>query len=428
MSTRSLASDLRALGRRGLRAIQAAPGWLGGILAGIQAVALSYLLVLAPAMAVVASAPSASATTGVDWSGAADFSVELWLLAHGAPASIGGTAVTLLPLGLTLVCAAMMAGIARRFAARTWGSWALAAGTYAGLVGVVASLAGGVEDRPGMTRTVVIAFVVAGVGAAVGVWRAHGLELGWLARVPAVVRVGLRRAAAVQLLWLCAAATAQTVWAVAGRDQIAQTATALGVDGVGGVVLAAAELIYAPTMVVWSLAWLTGQGFSVGLGSAYAPDTLDVAALPQVPLLGALPQAAGGALVWAPLALVALAVVVRVVTSRASMGWPREAGADAVAVGVLALATAVLAIAAGGSAGPGAMAAVGPEPLPVATAAALLALVGLAIGTVLDRAARWLWSVLPWGRRAQAASPPPAEQHARVAGVDASRVSPAPTP
>ena len=381
MSTRSLASDLRALGRRGIAAIKAAPAWLGGILTGVQAAALSYLLVLAPTMAVVAAAPTSSLSEGVDWAGAAGFSSQLWLLAHGVPLASGGIEVGLVPLGLTLVCGATLAGVARRFAARTWGSWGLAVAAYAFVVGSVASMVAGPQARDTIVRAVLVAVVIAAPAAAIGVWRAHGLGLAWLARIPDQMRLATRRASASLMLIVCAAAVAQTAWAVAGRTRIGDAATALALDGVGGPVLAVAELAYAPTMVLWMVAWLSGQGFSLGLGSAYAPDALVTEPVPALPILGALPSAAGGLLVWAPVVIVIVVAAVRALTPRGELSWRSHLVADATAVAGLGAAVAMLCLVASGSAGPDRLASVGPDALPVAAAVVALAIVGSALGT-----------------------------------------------
>ncbi|WP_084105008.1 DUF6350 family protein [Demequina sp. NBRC 110056] len=427
MSTRSLASDLRALGRRGIAAVMAAPAWLGGILTGLQGAVLSYLLVLAPTMAVVAASPEASTTTGVDWGVPAVAAARVWLLGHGLPVEIGGATVSLVPLGLTLVCGAIIAAIARRFAARTWGSWGLAVATYAALVTVATSAVLLPEERDAAPVVTVVAVALAGVATAIGVWRAHGVELGWLARVPEVVRAGLRRGAGVSALALCVAAAVQTVWAVQGRLEIGAAATALDTDVVGAAVLAAGETVYAPTMVVWALAWLTGQGFSVGTGTAYAPDALTVDALPSVPILGALPSASGGLLVWAPVLLVVTAAAVRVVLARRSLGWRDEALADLVALGTVAAIGAGMAVAATGSAGPGRFAEVGPDPLPVAAALVGLTAAGLVVGTFVALAMRFVRGLVAPSRPAAPVSATvrtPARDGAKVsAGAAGTRAS-----
>ncbi|MFV0634361.1 DUF6350 family protein [Demequina sp.] len=381
MSTRSLASDARALGRRALAAVMAAPAWLGGILTGVQGAVLGYLLLLAPAMAVVAASPDSSLTTGVDWSAPADFALRVWLLGHGLAVSIDGVAFSLIPLGLTLLFGFILAGVARRFAARSWGSWALAVATYAGLVGAAAWWVLDPPDRHAIVLPVVIAAALASVAVAAGIWRAHGAVFGWVPRVPEFVRVGVRRAGALAALGVAIAAAAQIVWAALGAGAIGDAATALDLDPVGATVLAVGELAYVPTMVIWSLAWLAGPGFAVGTGTAFAPDTLTAGAEPGFPILGALPSAAGGWLVWAPVALVVVAVVVRVWLRRGSLGWERDAGADLIAVGLIGVAGSLACALATGAIGPGRLATVGPDPLPVTVALMGLTALGLALGT-----------------------------------------------
>ena len=415
MSTRSLASDLGALGRRGVDAVKAAPAWLGGILTGAQAAVLSYLLVLAPAMAVVASAPTSSLAAGIDWGASAGFATQWWLLAHGAPMMVDGVELSLVPLGLTLACGAILAGIARRFAARTWASWALAVATYAALVGVVASLLGGGTVR--VLVPIAAAIALAAPSVAIGVWRAHGLELGWLSRVPQVARTGLRRAAASFLLIVCAGAVAQAVWAVVGRARIGDAATALQLDGVGGAVLAVAELAYAPTMVAWMVAWLSGQGFAVGVGTAYAPDALSLEPVPVLPLLGALPSQAGGLLVWVPAAIVLLVAVARVLSARPGASWRAEALADVTSVASVGLATAVLCLVSSGAAGPARLAVVGADALPVAVAVAGLSLVGALLGT----GARMLLDLPVVRRLLRRAEPAPMPGSARAVAAATAR-------
>ena len=126
------------------------------------------------------------------------------------------------------------------------------------------------------------------------------------------------------------AALVTTLWVVAGRATIGDVVRGLGLDAVGGVVLAVAELAYLPNLVVWALAWLTGAGFAVGEGTHFAPDGVVGGALPAVPMLGALPAAdiAGPATSLVPLLVVAVGALVglyvhRRAGDRAVVGVPR---------------------------------------------------------------------------------------------------------
>mgnify|MGYP000447781129 CR=1 FL=1 len=301
---------------------------------------------------------------------------------HGVPAEVGGTPIALVPLGLTVLFGAILAAVARRFAARTWGSWLLAVATYAAGVGVVASLVAGPDL---VVRATAVATLLAGTAVAIGIGRAPGVSLGWLVRIPAPVRTGVRRGAATMALMLSLAAATGVAWVVVGRLDIADAATSLDLDGVGGAVLAVSETAYVPTMAVWLLAWLSGQGFSVGLGTAYAPDALTAGPLPVVPVLGALPSASGGLLVWAPVLLVAVAMLVRVAIRRPLLTWREDLTADAVAIVAVATAAAGLLVSTTGAIGPGRLETVGADPLATTVAVTALAAAGTGIGAGVVR-------------------------------------------
>lgn len=382
MSTRSLASDLRAAGKRAMAAIKAVPAWLGGIITGIQALVLSYLALLAPTLAVAAAAP-ADGVAAAEWSGAFTVSNQLWLMGHGAPAEIEAVPITLLPLGLTLLNGAILAAIARRFAARTWGSWGLAAATYATGVGVVAAFTR--PDATAIPTAVVTAALIAAVGVAIGIWRAHGVTLTWLTKIPDWVRAGIRRGSAAFATILGVAAVTGAAWAIVGRNSMGDTATALELDPVSAGVLAIAQTAYVPTLVVWMVAWLSGQGFAVGVGTAYSPETLVTDALPSLPLLGALPSEAGGWLTWAPAVIVIAVLAVRLVLTRHTLDWRMDLAADGVAAGLVTVTAAVAFVVTSGSIGPGRLETVGADPLAATVTLLGLIVIGLAVGAGVDR-------------------------------------------
>lgn len=351
----------------------ALPGWASGLVTGALAAIVSLVAVIAPALAAVAAAPAAGAGA-VDWSAGAAIASKLWLLAHGVPVATDLATFTLVPLGLSLVCLTVLVATAQRFMDRSWMAVALAAASYAFVVGSVAGLVW--VPSPGgstvVTRAVLGALVLAVPGAVIGRVRAHGLTVDALELVPAPIRVGTRIAAAAVALSLGAASLVAIAWALAERHTMAETATGLGVDGVGGVVLALGETAYAPTLVVWALAWLTGIGFRIGDDTLWAPSQLLTGALPEVPLLGALPTASGGLLVWAPLLLVFVGAVARAAMHRRIPAWRADAAVLVAEVIAVTLMTAALAGLSSGAIGPGRLAVTGPDAWAVGLAAALL--------------------------------------------------------
>lgn len=378
---RSLTTDLRGAHKRVRESLAGVPQWFGGILVGVQAALLSLLMVIAPAMTIAASAPTSDGSSAVDWAGAASLGTSLWLLAHGVPLTAGGATFSIAPLGLTMISMAMLVAIARRFATRSWGSWAISVASYAGTVALVTGVvyASSADAASAVTRATVVAAAMAVPSVAWGIWRAHGAEFGWLNRMPMELRTGLRLACGTLALMLTAAAVAGAAWAFAGRYAIAGAVAALNVDVVGGTLLALLETLYVPVMVVWMLAWITGQGFVMGTDSLYSPHAVEVGALPQVPLLGALPSMSGGVLVWAPAIIVALAIIARVaMRGRLKLRWA-DAVASAIALGLVALGVAALGIVASGSLGPGRLGEAGVAWLPVTLVATGLVALGYAL-------------------------------------------------
>ncbi|MDE0572517.1 DUF6350 family protein [Demequina sp. B12] len=382
---RSFSHDMRALGGKVKQLFVGYPGWVGGVIAGIQGALMPYLVVVILSLAVIASDPGATTSNGIEWGSAFSVATSVWLMAHGVPATASGVTFTLLPAGLTLLCGFVTAAGARRFATRSWMSWGLAVGSYVATVIVIGSFTLGSEPDGGslVVRAATVAALIAGAATAAGIWRAYGASFEWALQLPDYVRRGLRRGFGTLAWGVAAASLVSIVAVVMHADDMATWATGLGVDAIGGVVLAIAQLAYAPTFVVWMLAYLTGTGFSVGVGTAYSPGVAQAEALPQVPLLAALPDATWGWLAWVPLVLVAVGAAARWVTrTRERLAWA-DAAADAVALSLVTVVAAGMAATAAGAVGPGRLAQTGPDVLPVTAAMLGLTLAGYAVVTVV---------------------------------------------
>ncbi|MFJ6786544.1 cell division protein PerM [Streptomyces angustmyceticus] len=136
-------------------------------------------------------------------------------------------------------------------------------------------------------------------------------------------------------------------------------------------------LVLLPNAAVWGAAYGLGPGFTVGAGSTVGPlGTSAHPALPQLPLLGGLPDAGpGNPLTWAavvvPLVAGALLArsVARFVTRPAATAdapehpwtWWTTACAAALGAGLCGVIAAVLAGLSGGALGTGALADFGPS-------------------------------------------------------------------
>jgi hypothetical protein len=169
------------------------------------------------------------------------------------------------------------------------------------------------------------------------------------------------------------AAIVLMVSTVGARHLVADSATSLGVDAAGGVALAFLETLYAPTLVVWVVSWLSGAGYVLGgviSSSAEAPTST----IPAVPLLATLPHGAGGTLAWSPLVIGVLGAIVTVIL-RKRIGQGVRA-LPAIGIGVVLVSVSVGAVSrvARGAIGPGTLAVVGPQPLIAAV------MIGLELG------------------------------------------------
>ncbi|WP_205601530.1 DUF6350 family protein [Cellulomonas iranensis] len=346
-------------------AIDGAPRWAVGALTALQGAALSLLAVTLPAVAVFVATSADPANADVAWTRAVVVAANLWLLAHGVPATLGGAVVSIVPLGLTALAVFTCYASARRSGQATRGA-ALAGVTAYTLLAVLVAVVTG-ADGGGVLRALLGGVLVGGVGLGAGLLRRPEAPP-WARlvapvrdRLPGGVAVGLRAGLLATAGLVLLASVVCVVWVVAGHAAVAQVVAGLSLDAVGGVVLAVGELAFLPNLVVWALAWVVGPGFAVGTGTSFAPAEVVAGPLPAVPLLGALPDAGGGPLLAAPALVVAVGLLAGLAVRRWSTPTrPRDV---ALALAVLAVTVgslvALLVAAASGAAGPGRMAHVG---------------------------------------------------------------------
>lgn len=358
---------------------QEGPGWLGGVAAGVQAAMFSCALVLIPMWVFTA----ATADTAVTWSSSTGMAVRVWLMGYGVPWAVDGVPISLVPLGIPALTALMLTQLARRFASATWTAGTAAVLAFAGVVAGLCAMAwsGAPDAGDRVTRAAIVAIVLAIPAVAWGLIRQRGAVLAWLDSIPSAVRAGVRLSVAMTGTLVVAAALLCAGFVAAHRHVLAQTATALQPDTVSGVTLALLETIYAPTLIVWAMAWLTGAGYDLG-GVTHVPAAASDPSGP-VPLLAALPDG-GGIFAWAPWLVVLIgAVMAGVLRKRIGRGLHALA-AIGVAVALSAAAIALAVAAATGSMGPGTFSAVGPA----AGSTVLLVVAELGGGAILA-AATW---------------------------------------
>ncbi|MGK2875290.1 MAG: cell division protein PerM [Nocardioides sp.] len=334
-----------------------------------------------------------------------------WLMGHGSGVTVQGTAVTAVPLGITVICA--------------WAIWrmALRAGTAVSGHGPTAdSLADGARDlvvpltttlftlgylvvvdlalrvtdagiagasaQRAMTWSILGCLLVGGAGIAAGSGRAAT----WAHRLPGTARGALACTRRIIVWWLAVSLVAVTVSLIVDFSTAANVMSQLHTDPSATVLYLALMVLIVPNAMLFSSAFLLGPGFVVGTGTLVTPTVVSTGALPMVPLLAALPAGApswGGA-AWLLAPAVGAAAVVSTQRRMPTLDWLSAALRGGVGGVLAAIVLGVVTSMAGGAVGPGAMA----EVHPFAGATTLQAIVSFGVaGTVAGLAVTW------WQRR-----------------------------
>ncbi|MCT9625845.1 hypothetical protein HWD94_12020 [Pseudarthrobacter equi] len=303
------------------------PLWLQGAIETAQAAIISALAVLVPIIAVWA-------TAGFQDDGfetLARLAGQSWLLVHGVPlelAAAGSTAashtgsglLTLVPLGLTLIPFLLAWRAGRRLARASYtdqlwqallGSWVVysAFGVATGFVCRTPDV--GIN----LGYAMVVPLIPFAVGMVIGARREAGSwsrligvdAVDWISRtsqhsrwagsyLASVVKAGFVAVAAA----LALAAVLLAVDLFVHWNLVLAVYEALDAGAAGGAALTVAQLGYLPNLVVFALAWASGSGFAMGVGSQVGPLGTAVGPLPSIPVLAAIPA---GALDYAFVAL-----------------------------------------------------------------------------------------------------------------------------
>ena len=400
------------------------PLWLQGALESAQAAVISALVVVAPIVMVWATAGFQHGGFDV----LARLAGQAWLLIHGVPllldtAGAGSAAqpesgtLSLIPLGLALIPFLLAWRAGRRLARASYtdqlwqallGSWLAYAG-FGIATGFVCRTA---DVGISLWAAAFIPLIPFGLGMVVGARR----EAGSWSRLIGVDAVAWLSRTSQHSRWAGSyLGSAIKAGSVALMASLAMSAALLAVDlfihwnlvvavyegldagAMGGGVLTIVQLGFLPNLVVFALAWISGAGFALGVGSLAGPLGTAVGPLPSIPVFAALPS---GSLDFGFVALVVPAL------AGALAGWwfLREgenhfdewlsikirarwftAAASTLVLGavigsVAGLLAAGLAWLARGSAGIGRLTEIGPDPLRTALFVAAEVGIGVVIG------------------------------------------------
>lgn len=351
--------------------------WPWALRAGLEPTLLGWAAVVAPTLLVYLTSSAWDAAAVLSLGGAVRVGTALWSLGLGGALSpftgVGGAQDVLsLPLpGVTLLQGWLVWNVAGRArlagpVSVLWAALACAgAASLLCLAGGAGRLWWAVLGAPVLTALVVLARTRHDRRRAS---EALAPLLGaWGPRRPTWVPEALVLAARNAWALLAAALVTSLVFFVTGWGQVLIVHDALvGGSWVGAGAVVLLQLAWLPTVLVWALAWLTGAGFSLGVGTLFSPGAVSTGALPALPVLGALPVSGiGSAAIWVPLVPVGAAALCAWSRRRQlrELSLRDALAASAAATGVLVVGAGAAFWAASGSVGPGRLAHAGPSAL-----------------------------------------------------------------
>ena len=411
------------------------PLWLQGAIESAQVVIISAILVILPLLGIRASGGMSDPNLAF----LARLAGQLWLVIHGVPltltftdgpssASVHTGTLSLLPLGLTLIPFLLSWRAGRRLARASYTDqlWQALLGAFlvyagAGLATAFVCSIPGVQAP--LLASALIPLLPAGLGFIIGARREAGSwsrligvnAVDWIANTSqhqrwagsylwSVAKSGLVAAiAALGLASLLLGINLATHW-----TDIVDVYQGLNPGALGGSALTLAQLGFIPNLAIWTLAWSSGSGFALGVGSTVTPLATAVAPVPPIPILAALPV---GDLSWGSAALL-IPVLGGVLAGwwfircgenhfdewlslKIRLRWfslPVSTVVLAAAIGAVAgILSGVLCALASGSAGIGRLTDLGPEPFVTGLWVAAEVGVGVVIGSLAG----------PWLERSQ---------------------------
>lgn len=363
--------------------------------------AIGVLISLAPLTIVWLFENDPSITWLVPYRAATD----IWLLAQGAHLSVPAATVLsfespafsigILPLGLSVIIAAMAFRLGRRLtaASQLWPGWSAAILSYGVMSLVITTTSFDKAVHPVawegtffppafFTLFMVLGSVIgrleySGEGAleepAERVWirqyAAYRFDrFNWAVR--ALWSPALRAGTAIVATLLAASSLLIALLIAFNWVQFTRLYEGLHVSVLGGIMVTLGQLAFLPNVIVYGASWLTGVGFAIGTGSTISPLGTVVGPLPSLPITAALPVGAsdfGMVAILVPLVAAFLATILirrHAAEIRFEFASPLSAAISlGISIATVAAAEmAILAAIASGSVGPGRLENVGVNP------------------------------------------------------------------
>lgn len=372
-----------------------APAWavkadlfagLSGVLAALRSIVITVglaALVLTPVVVVDSNAAFGAKAVF-------DTTTWGWLLMNGAPPKLGAATFTLIPWGLAII-----PWFLNFFGARTLTakyrlnprllavSTSLAFITYVSSVVFAAAFVDSINVSFSVWSTLIVSVLVTGSALLAGV--ASGLHDS--IAIPPILKFILARGVAVVFALFGIGAFFLVILLLANFSDVLFLFNQLNPGYSGFLALTLVSLGYLPVLTVWTMAYVTGAGFSIGpevMVSPFIPVTAPTQ-LPPFPPLAVLPETAGAVAWLLPALVIVLGVVwgigVSVRMSRESV-LMRLVIAVAIAV-VAAVITMGLAALSTGNLGDVRLVELGPDPTLMGSLTWLLLTVGMIPAAVI---------------------------------------------
>jgi hypothetical protein len=227
--------------------------------------------------------------------------LQAWLLAQHTAIGLGGHsggAVTIVPIGLTVLLGALLVRGGRLAARHSGGSDFLdaAASTfsvsvpYAVMAALLTKPAQVGTVRPSPLQALVGALLLAVLCTGLGALRECGLLTPLFGRIPDDARSALRAGFAASAVIVGVGGAAVVVGLAASAGRAAELASSVHGGYSGVVLMGIISMAYAPNVVGWASAYSLGPGFAVGTQTSVSLHGVHLGAVPSLPLLAPLPN------------------------------------------------------------------------------------------------------------------------------------------
>lgn len=265
-------------------------GWVRATLSGVEAAVIGWAVPALIGILGLLAQGNNPWFQDIDMSSAASIGTDFWSLSLGAPMSVGGLPISLIPLLWTAIEVLILRGFLwsgrNNQAAAQW--YAVPGYVLTAAVVLIAS-----PGKASLGAVIMGSALVSLLAASWAVfsqtdkWPASFLKVPWLWRG---LRAGMQGLGLVAVIGVVAAITSVVV----NLDAMSGVSKGLGATGFSWFVLSSAQVSYLLVFAAWGVAWLAGPGFTLSGGSVQSPTSMSQGDLPAFPTAKAIPGTTPG--------------------------------------------------------------------------------------------------------------------------------------